>query len=61
MSIFLASHMIPTDQLLKVSTKYPDWFGFGDFFNVKIFVNCPMIEHLPYWYSSISTDLCAVL
>ena len=42
--VVLAGRMIPTEEILKVSSRYLDWFRFYEFF----FVKNPMIECLPY-------------
>ena len=46
--VVLAGRMIPTEEILKVSSRYLDWFRFYEFFFVKHPTNCPTIECLPY-------------
>ena len=46
--VVLAGRMIPTEEILKVSSRYLDWFRFYDFFFVKNPTNCPIIGLLPY-------------
>ena len=46
--VILTDRMIPTEEILKVSSRYLDWFRFYEFFFVKNPTNCPMIECLPY-------------
>ena len=46
--VVLAGRMIPTEEILKVSSRYLDWFRFYEFFFVKNPTNCPIIGILPY-------------
>ena len=46
--VVLAGRMIPTEEILKVSSRYLDWFSFYEFFFVKNPTNCPIIGILPY-------------
>ena len=39
--VVLAGRMIPTEEILKVSSRYLDWFRFYEFFFVKNPTNCP--------------------
>ena len=47
--VVLAGRMIPTEEILKVSSRYLDWFRFYEFFFVKNPTNCPIIGILPYY------------
>ena len=49
--VVLAGRMIPTEEILKVSSRYLDWFSFYEFFFVKNPTNCPIIGLVPYCYS----------
>ena len=42
--VVLAGRMIPTEEILKVSSRYLDWFRFYEFF----FVKNPIIGLSPY-------------
>ena len=46
--VVLAGRMIPTEEILKVSSRYLDWFRFYEFFFVKNSTNCPIIGLVPY-------------
>ena len=46
--VVLAGRMIPTEEILKVSSRYLDWFSFYEFFFVKNPTNCPIIGLVPY-------------
>ena len=46
--VVLAGRMIPTEEILKVSSRYLDWFRFYEFFFVKNPTNCPIIGLVPY-------------
>ena len=52
--VVLAGRMIPTEEILKVSSRYLDWFRFYEFFFVKNPTNCPIIGLVPYINSFIS-------
>ena len=53
--VVLAGRMIPTEEILKVSSRYLDWFRFYEFFFVKNPTNCPIIGLVPYaTYSNLS-------
>ena len=39
--VVLAGSMIPTEEILKVSSRYLDWFRFYEFFFVKIPLTAP--------------------
>ena len=47
--VVLAGRMIPTEEILKVSSRYLDWFSFYEFFFVKNPTNCPIIGLVPYF------------
>ena len=40
---------VPTEEILKVSSRYLDWFRFYEFFFVKNPTNCPIIGLVPYY------------
>ena len=46
--VVLAGRMIPTEEILKVSSRYLEWFRFYEFFFVKNPTNCPIIGLVPY-------------
>ena len=51
--VVLAGRMIPTEEILKVSSRYLDWFRFYEFFFVKNPTNCPIIGLVPYVTSAV--------
>ncbi len=58
--VVLAGRMIPTEEILKVSSRYLDWFRFYEFFFVKNPTNCPIIGLVPMLYV-ISFDVRGTL
>ena len=57
--VVLAGRMIPTEEILKVSSRYLDWFRFYEFFFVKNPTNCPIIGLVPYLLLAVViNDLC---
>ena len=60
--VVLAGRMIPTEEILKVSSRYLDWFRFYEFFFVKNPTNCPIIGLVPYYtlrtHTGIENSFC---
>ena len=52
--VVLAGRMIPTEEILKVSSRYLNWFRFYEFVFVKNPTNCPIIGILPYSFIKLS-------
>ena len=55
--VVLAGRMIPTEEILKVSSRYLDWFSFYEFFFVKNPTNCPIIGLVPYYGNCFNSKL----
>ena len=64
--VVLAGRMIPTEEILKVSSRYLDWFSFYEFFFVKNPTNCPIIglvlnlQSRKIWHSRIVAKLKSI-